>query len=298
MTQITLLDGSIGQELVQRTGDRATPLWSTSVMLEHPDLVGAVHKDYFDAGATIATTNTYAVHHSRLVGTGFEDQFEGLLETAVSQANAARDAHGSGRVAGALGPLLASYRPDLKPDVALAALRFSEIAIAMAASVDLFLIETVSSVLEAEGALQGLINAEKPVWLALTVLDDDGLTLRSGEALSDIGPLIEAYSPEAVLVNCSRPEAVPTALDVIAQFGRPFGAYANGFTQISEEFLEDRPTVDALEARHDLGPEAYADHVMSWVDSGATIVGGCCEIGPAHIAELARRLRAGGYDIV
>jgi S-methylmethionine-dependent homocysteine/selenocysteine methylase len=298
MTQITLLDGSIGQELVQRTGDRATPLWSTSVMLEHPDLVGAVHKDYFDAGATIATTNTYAVHHSRLVGTGFEDQFEGLLETAVSQANAARDAHGSGRIAGALGPLLASYRPDLKPDVALAAQRFGEIAKAMAADVDLFLIETVSSVLEADGALQGLINAEKPVWLALTVQDEDGLTLRSGEPLSDIAPLIEAYAPEAVLVNCSRPEAMPAALGVIAQFGRPFGAYANGFTQISEEFLEDRPTVDALEARRDLGPEAYADHVMSWVDIGATIVGGCCEIGPAHIAELARRLRAGGYDIV
>lgn len=298
MTQITLLDGSIGQELVQRTGDRATPLWSTSVMLEHPNLVGAVHKDYFDAGATIATTNTYAVHHSRLVGTGFEDQFEGLLKTATSQAKTARDAHGSGRIAGALGPLLASYRPDLKPDVALAAQRFGEIAEAMAADVDLFLIETVSSVLEAEGDLQGLINAEKPVWLALTVQDEDGLTLRSGEALSDIAPLIEAYAPEAVLVNCSRPEAMPAALDVIAQFGRPFGAYANGFTLISEGFLEDRPTVDALEARQDLGPEAYADHVMSWVDSGATIVGGCCEIGPAHIAELARRLRAGGYDIV
>lgn len=298
MTQITLLDGSIGQELVRRTEDRATPLWSTSVMLAHPDLVGAVHKDYFDAGATIATTNTYAVHHSRLAGTGLESQFEGLLKTAISQAKSARDAHGSGRIAGALGPLLASYRPDLKPDLELAAERFGEIAEVMSAGVDLYLIETVSSVLEAEGALQGVIGVEKPVWLSLTVSDEDGLTLRSGEPLSDIGPLVKAYAPDAVLVNCSRPEAMPAALGVIAQFGCPFGAYANGFTRISDAFLEDRPSVDVLEARRDLGPETYADHAMSWVDKGATIVGGCCEVGPAHIAALAHRLRAGGYDIV
>jgi S-methylmethionine-dependent homocysteine/selenocysteine methylase len=298
MTQITLLDGSIGQELVKRTGDQATPLWSTSAMLDHPDLVGAVHKDYFDAGATIATTNTYAVHRSRLVGTGLEDQFESLLKTAVLQAKSARDAHGSGRIAGAMGPLLATYRPDLKPDVALAAKRFGEIAAVMAPDVDFYLIETVSSVLEAEGALQGVIDVDKPVWLALSVEDDDGRVLRSGEPLSEIAPLIEIYKPDAVLVNCSRPEAMPEALKVVAEFGPPYGAYANGFTGISDAFLEDRPSVDVLEARGDLGPDAYADHAMRWVDMGATIVGGCCEVGPAHIAELARRLRADGHDIV
>lgn len=298
MTQITLLDGSIGQELVRRTGDRATPLWSTSVMLEHPNMVGAVHKDYFDAGATIATTNTYAVHRSRLAGTDFADQFQTLLSTAISQAKAARDAHGSGRIAGALGPVLASYRPDLKPDPTEAAERFSEIAEAMAAHVDLYLVETVSSVLEAEGALRGVVSVTKPVWLALTVMDDDGTRLRSGEALSDVAPLVETYVPDAVLINCSRPEAMPAALEIISQFGRPYGAYANGFTRITEAFLEDKPTVDVLEQRSDLGPKVYADHAMEWVELGATIVGGCCEVGPAHIAELAGRLRTGGYDIV
>lgn len=297
MTQITLLDGSIGQELVRRTGDQATPLWSTSVMIEHPDLVRAVHADYFNAGATIATTNTYAVHHSRLAGTGLEDQFAGLLATAVSQAKAARDAHGSGRIAGALGPLLASYRPDLKPDIDLAAQRFGEIAAAMT-DVDLYLIETVSSVQEAEGALRGLANVDKPVWLALTVQDDNGLLLRSGEELSAIAPLIATYAPDAVLLNCSRPEAIPAALDVIAQFGPKFGAYANGFTRISDAFLADRPSVDVLEKRHDLGPDAYADHAMAWVAMGATIVGGCCEVGPAHIAQLAHRLRQANHEIV
>ncbi|TVS10088.1 MAG: hypothetical protein EA417_19365 [Gammaproteobacteria bacterium] len=51
-----------------------------------------------------------------------------------------------------------------------------------------------------------------------------------------------------------------------------------------------KSAVDALEARRDLGPQAYADHALRWVDQGASIVGGCCETRPAHIAELARRL--------
>jgi S-methylmethionine-dependent homocysteine/selenocysteine methylase len=101
-----------------------------------------------------------------------------------------------------------------------------------------------------------------------------------------------------VLINCSRPEAVAAALEIIKGFGKPFGAYANGFTRISEGFLKDAPTVDALEQRTDLGPEAYADFAMGWVGQGATIVGGCCEVGPAHIAELARRLKEAGHEIV
>ena len=63
MTEIILLDGSIGQELVRRSADRATPLWSTQVMLDHPEMVGEVHRDYFDVGATIATANTLSLIH-------------------------------------------------------------------------------------------------------------------------------------------------------------------------------------------------------------------------------------------
>jgi homocysteine S-methyltransferase len=57
-------------------------------------------------------------------------------------------------------------------------------------------------------------------------------------------------------------------------------------------------TVDMLSAREDLGPAVIADFAIGWVDQGATIVGGCCEVGPAHIAEIARRLTAAGYEII
>ncbi|WP_170563458.1 homocysteine S-methyltransferase family protein [Ruegeria atlantica] len=297
MAEITLLDGSIGQELVKRSGDKPTPLWSTRVMIDHPELVQEVHAEYFRRGATVATTNTYAVHRSRLERLGMEGQLPELIHAAVTQANRARG-DSSGRIAGALGPLLASYRPDLKPDVEDAAKKFAELVNLMANDVDLFLIETVSSVQEAEGALRGTKDAGKPVWLALSVMDDDGSRLRSGEPLGDIAPLVEQFSPDAVLINCSRPEAIHAALEVIATLGRPFGAYANGFTGITQEFLKDAPTVDALEQRHDLGPDEYAGHAMGWVEQGATIVGGCCEVGPDHIEVLAGRLRSAGHQIV
>jgi homocysteine S-methyltransferase len=80
--------------------------------------------------------------------------------------------------------------------------------------------------------------------------------------------------------------------------GIPYGAYANGFEHITDEFLRDSPTVDTLNLRRDFTPKLYADHVMGWIDQGATIVGGCCEVGPTHIAEIAQRLRVAGHQIV
>lgn len=295
MTDITLLDGSIGQELVQRTQDRATPLWSTQVMMDHPDLVRAVHDDYIHAGATVISANTYAVHRSRLERVGLEDQMAHLLDVALTQAAAARTQ--GVRIAGCMGPLLASYRPDLDAELDLAETRFSEIARAMQGRVDVLLIETVSSCQEAIGALRGAAHTDIPVWIALSVDDFDGTKLRSGEPLTDVLPLLTPQVT-AVLINCSRPEAVSQGVPLLAAAGLPFGAYANGFTQISDGFKSEFPTVDALQARQDLTPEAYAAFVLHWVSQGATIVGGCCEVGPAHIAEIARQLGTQGHTIV
>ena len=238
------------------------------------------------------------MHRSRLVRVGLEDQIPRLQKTALAQATKARDDAGHGRVAASLGPLLASYRPDLKPDPETAKTLFGELVEAMDPMADLFLIETVSSVLEAEGALLGTAGTKKPVWLALSVADTDGTLLRSGESLVAVAPLVQRFAPDAVLIYCSCPEAIPAALDIIKRFGRPYGAYANGFTEISQAFLHDAPTVDALDRRTDMGPVAYAGHVMGWIAQGATIVGGCCEIGPDHIAEIAHHLRQPGHQIV
>lgn len=296
MANITLLDGGMGQELVHRAGAAPTPLWSTQVMLDRPDLVHDVHRDYFAAGATIATTNSYAIHHDRLAGTGYEDDFHALHVAALTIARAARHSHGSGRIAGAIGPLIASYRPDIHPAHDKAVPLYAEIAGLMGPSCDLIICETVVSLAHARAVLEGAKAGGKPIWLAVSVDDQDGTLLRSGEPVADI--LNVANGAEAILVNCSSPEAVHVAVGILAKGELPVGGYANAFVEITGAFLQDKPTVDALTARHDLSPDVYADHALGWIAQGATIVGGCCEVGPAHIATLHDRLIAAGHHIV
>ena len=288
---ITLLDGGMGQELVARSNKKPTGLWATKILLDNPDLVRSVHDDYFAAGADIATTNTYAIHRDRLVRHDVESQFEALHKAACKIAVASRDAHGTGKVAGSLGPTGWSYRPDIAPPSEEAAEIYAEIAKIQAPFVDLFICETMCSVDQARGALLGAQTQNKPVWLAISVSDEDGTKLRSGEAVTDILPLVAELKPDALLLNCSVPEAFDQAMPILAGCTVPMGGYANGFTKIVSAFTNPNATVDALEKRADLDPEKYADFVDKWVTQGASIVGGCCEVGPDHIRELARRLK-------
>jgi S-methylmethionine-dependent homocysteine/selenocysteine methylase len=297
MATITLLDGGMGQELVARSGDEPTPLWATRVMLDHPGMVRAIHADYFAAGATVATTNTYAIHHDRLQRFDLDPMFHALHLRALAEAHEARAAAGHGRIAGSMGPLVASYRPDVTQPVAEAAPKYAEIATILGPHVDVILCETMASIEMAEGAVKGGLASGKPVWLSVSVDDHDGAKLRSGEPVADLARLVAAYPIAAVLANCSVPEAMAAALASLKPLGLPFGAYANGFTHISGNFLKDAPTVKELTHRHDLTAEKYADFAMQWVGIGATIVGGCCEVGPAHIRHLRERLLAAGHQI-
>jgi len=287
--RITILDGGMGQELVRRSG-KATPLWATQALLDAPELVRAVHDDFFAAGAEVATANTYAVLPDRLAAFGMPERLGALIEDACRLAAEARDAAGHGLVAGSLGPLGFSYQPANAPAPQVAAEIYAQVARHHAPIVDLIILETMSSIDQARGALMGAAVAGKPVWLALSVDDADGTRLRSGEALADIGPVLTEFAPERVLLNCSRPEAVLQGMPVLAGLHSHVGAYANGFTSIAGDFNHIGATTDLLSARQDLGPEAYAAFAQKWVAAGARTVGGCCEVGPAHIAELSRRL--------
>ena len=289
---VTLLDGGMGQELIARSGHQPSGLWATEMMMKFPGLVREVHDAYFAAGAQVATTNTYAIHRDRMEHFGLPEKFEDLHALALAEAVAARAAHGSGLVAGSFGPLGWSYRPDMAPPATEAARLYAEIVALHDPHVDMFILETMSGVDQARGALMGCAETDKPVWLSLSVDDFDGTRLRSGEALEDALSLVDDFPVAALLVNCSRPEAVSQAMPIIARAGVPFGGYANGFTSITAAFRETAAQTDHLTARKDLGPAAYAKFVDAWIDGGASIVGGCCETGPAHIAEIARRLGA------
>ena len=291
---VVLLDGGVGQELYRRSTRPASPLWSVQVMMDEPELVEAVHLDFIEAGARIVTLNTYTATPHRLAREGVAETFDAVHAAAAAAAGAARDKSGHAvRLAGCLPPLVGSYRPDLTPpeDVCLADYR--RIVSVQADNVDLFLCETMLSAAEARAATTAAGESGRPVWTALSVDDADGTLLRSGEGVAEGAHAAIDAGAEAVLINCSSPEAIAAALPALAAAGAPFGAYANGFVSVSA--LQPGGTVDVLEARDDLDPPTYADHAMAWVGAGAAIVGGCCEIGPAHIAALGRQLAAEGY---
>ena len=110
----------------------------------------------------------------RLKGTDLEGSLHQLWDTAVNSATDARDAKGVGRVAGSIGPLFASYRPDICPSASDAEEIYREVTNLLASKTDLLLIETMSSIDQAEGALRAAIKTDVPVWLSLTVDDFDG----------------------------------------------------------------------------------------------------------------------------
>ncbi|ASJ73060.1 Homocysteine S-methyltransferase [Granulosicoccus antarcticus IMCC3135] len=293
MQNITLLDGGMGQELVRRSGKSPTPLWSTTVMLEQPELVSELHADFIRAGADVITVNAYTSTPTRLARDGMGDQFETLQITACQLAMQARDrcAVEHVKITGCLPPLVASYRPDLALSTDETLAQYRRICEVQARYVDVILCETMGSIAEAWGAATAGYETGKPVWLALSLDDNRPEYLRSGELLSEAIETLQEIPLQALLLNCSRPETITSAWETFRSGSRvPVGAYGNGFTSI--DALQPGGTVSTLEARNDLGPDAYADMAMAWVEQGATLVGGCCEVGPSHIACLRDRLQA------
>lgn len=299
MVEIALLDGGLGQEINKRSPSDSHPLWSVKVMLDTPQVVVDVHSDFIAAGARVICLNTYAATPTRMAHQGLEDQFEEAHATAIRLANTAVKTSGSPagsiQVAGCLPPLVSSYVSEVSHEHEQSIVEFRQIVRQQKGSVDLFLIETMSNIDEALAALTAVEESGKPAYIGLTISDDLSNTLRSGERLEDAVSALLKKNPDGILLNCSIPEAISKALPIVADAGVRFGAYANGFTSIDK--LQPNGTVDVLEARKDLTPEAYGEFVMDWIDMGATIVGGCCEVGPAHIKYLADHIMAADYTI-
>jgi S-methylmethionine-dependent homocysteine/selenocysteine methylase len=153
----------------------------------------------------------------------------------------------------------------------------------------------MASAEEARAAALAAAESGKPIWVSWTLADDGPPRLRSGETLAAAAEALEDIALSARLVNCSRPEAVEAALPELLALGGRVGAYANAFTAVGA--LKHGGTVDVLGTRDDLGPQRYAEFAAGWAAAGAAIVGGCCEVGPEHIAALRDRLHEAGIDI-
>jgi S-methylmethionine-dependent homocysteine/selenocysteine methylase len=292
-----ILDGGMGQELLARSKREVTTMWSADIMLHEPDLVTQLHYDFIQAGAQIITLNTYTATPQRLALNHASEQLELLhalagkaAQDAISRA-AVSCGSGSGcdiKIAGCLPPLVASYHPDRSPEFEASLQTYRQLVQLQNPFSDLFICETMSSINEAKAACTAAKESGKPVWLAFSVCDDNPAQLRGGDALVDaIAQLVPEFT-NTVLLNCSRPEAIEQALPYLTDKVGQIGVYANGFTSITS--LYPGTTVKSLTTRKDLNPQEYAEHAQLWAQQGATIIGGCCEIGPAHIKVLSDTL--------
>ena len=298
MKNICLLDGGTGQEIYKRSRKQAHPLWAAKVMMDQPDIVKEVHQDFIKAGARVITINSYTCTPTRLRRDGDIEWFEKLQLQATEIALKARDELGSMaenvKIAGCLPPLTGSYIPD-KRDFSDLKEEYEQIVSIQAPIVDLFLIETISSIKEAKAATEAVFESGNSAYLSFTLSDKQPEQLRSGESIDEALTSISSNYPDALLFNCSFPETISEGIKSIKHLDIPYGGYANGFTTV--EPLKPGGTVEKLSARKDLDEEKHADYVMDWIKDGASIVGGCCEVGPSHINHLRKRIEKAGYRV-
>ena len=285
-----VLDGGLATLLEQNGHDLSSDLWSARLLRDDPDAIGAAHREFFAAGAEVATSASYQVSFEGFGAAGADRaEVERLLRRSVALAAAARDAVvPAGWVAASVGPYGAvladgsEYRGDYELDVAgLRAFhrpRLDVLASTVGEGADVLAIETIPCLAEVEAVLAELDGTGVPAWLSLSAAD--GLT-RAGEPLGEAFAMAAGVAEVlAVGVNCTTPADARHAAEVAGAHG-PAVVYPNS------------GQVWDADARSWTGRSAFepAD-VSAWVASGARLVGGCCRVGPADIVALRDALDA------
>jgi S-methylmethionine-dependent homocysteine/selenocysteine methylase len=293
MKSILLLDGGMGRELARNGAPFRQPEWSALALIEGPEFVRKAHDAFIAAGADVITTNSYAVVPFHLGEERFRRDGPMLADRAGRIAReAAEAAPRKVKVAGSLPPLFGSYRPDLfrAQDAASIARVLAE---GLSPYVDLWLAETQGSIAEAASLHAAIAGDTRPLWVSFTLEDGEGAAanprLRSQEPVAAAVHAALGWKAEAMLFNCSQPEVMAVALDTArAALGADrltLGVYANAFPPQSED-AEANVGLSAIRA--DLDPPRYLSYARGWIGHGAGIVGGCCGIGPEHIAAIRR----------
>ncbi|KAF8073169.1 yitJ [Scenedesmus sp. PABB004] len=315
---LLVLDGGMGHLLKARCAAVAgLPyeqqfLAGVLALKASPGDVAAAHAAYVAAGCDVITTNSFAATRHSLAKVGRAGDAAALAARAGALARAAADAPGRRvLVAGSLPPLRESYQCAGLPNDAALASEYAELADALAPHVDLFLAETLSTAAEAHAALQATAGRGKPVWVSFTLEDSARARLRGGEPLAEAAAGLAAQGhAAAVLVNCCAPGAAAAALPVLLRHAPPgalVGCYANGFRTTTSAWLRGgeadeagaellQPDPGEYDAEGAITPAAYLGHALAWRAAGACIIGGCCGVGPEHMALLAAAAReaAGG----
>ena len=287
---LVILDGGMGRELQRIGAPFSQPLWSAQALIEAPDYVKQAHCNFIQAGADIITINSYACVPFHLGAALYKQKGP---ELAIQAAILAREAVQNSEkktalIAGSLPPVLGSYRPDLfEPKIAFDVTE--QLYTAQDPYCDLWIAETVASIAELKVMLTFAAQSSKPFYIAFTLNDDVNAktpTLRSGEQLSEAIEYLRETDVSGVLLNCSIPEVIGPALLLIKALRKhlTIGAYANSFIPIDENHKAN----STFQSLRSVSEQAYLHHAQNWYEAGARIIGGCCGIGPSHIAEIAQ----------
>lgn len=287
---VTILDGGMGAELIRRGVAERTGLWSAKPLVEDPEAVVRAHLDYIAAGAQVIITNSYSTIPSYLCKKHLESRYVEL--TALSGELARRAARESGkdvRVAGCLPPLSESYRADLVPADEEARPLYENLARALEPYVDLFLCETMSSAREARNAALAARSVGRarglPVYVSWTLSETPGSGLRSGESIGRALDAVADLAIDAYLFNCTTREAIAAGMTTLAGFtDKPFGGYPNRLHVPDAWTLDNEAEV---EHHQELGTKVFVQGALDAFESGASLYGGCCGVGPEDIAALA-----------
>ena len=290
-----VLDGGMGQELLARGVEANGTLWSANALLQekYHQLLLDTHLDFINSGAEIIVTTTFTTRRLRLRDNNVEDKFEYLNTKAGEIAKKAKDLKPHILIAGGLPPQYLTYEVDTRADTEIKE-NFYEQAKLLNPFVDFFYFDVLSSVREFKLAIEAIKIFDKPYLIGAHI--SEGVKLPSGEKISEIISKIEHKKLLGVILACISPENYEENLNEIKNLGIPFGfklnAFVttkpkNGYTSTFNKSKTGNPN-EFLGKRRDLTPQRMFDFVKKFKDSGATILGGCCETRPDHIREMAK----------
>ncbi len=142
---------------------------------------------------------------------------------------------------------------------------------------------------KAAGAARGL-----PVYVSWTLHERPGAGLRSGESIEEAFRALDDLELDGFLFNCTHPDAIEAGVEqIVGLTDKPTGGYPNRFNVPTGWTLDNEVLV---ERRTDFETEQFVRAAARCIEHGATLVGGCCRIGPEDIAALSAWLAQSGID--
>jgi len=281
-----LADGGMGTLLFARGIPQRACL--DELPTTRPELVGAIHREYLEAGAELIETATFGANRLRLALWGLGPQAARFNRRAAQVAREARDVAGrEAFVAGSIGPLVAPTRDPARPPatVVRSALR-EQVEGLLEGGVDLFVVETFADLEHLALAVEEIrALSDLPIVASLTFGED--LVTTEGTTPEEAAAALARLDIDAYGVNCGVGPLI--CLDALGRMRPPAERPARFRSIMPNAGLPQR-----IEGRfvYAAGPDYFGAIVPRLLEAGAAIVGGCCGTTPEHIAAMRRALDA------